>query len=350
MGKIEIEHFIVHVLDNQTPKIVLSDAECPILPEIQNLLLNYIKYSLKTVRKRVGRFKQPANLVENASILMLKNPQINFIDQSQKIAEHLYTIMAADKRISRGDLLVCTYSEEDSDFSMVAIFKVDLTTAFFRNVTQSAGKTSITIQPRTDAFPPPGDLQKCVFVQPMEPEKARKDYDLTILDNQISAIEDRPGIANFFCRTFLDCELALTDKRRAILFGKFTEKWLEKKEKEGVLAPDEVMTMKKFLRQAFKSDVINVPNFATIAITNEELRRDYLEYLRDNGLHDLEITPAFPPSPREIRKFTIKTFEGDCSLRIEIDADCFEEMVEVGKPGSDNIRTITIRTANWKEV
>jgi hypothetical protein len=344
--QIKIEHFVVHILDNKTPNLVLSDFECPISEEIQKFLVGYINYTMKSERNRIAKFNRPDNLVEDACNMMLQNPK-DFINQSKRAANRLYTIMEADKRISEGDLLVCTYSTKHLSFFQVAIFKIDLTTAFFHDISQTARATSIVIRPRENAFPPPANLQKCVSIRPPEPEEARKDYDLVILDNQISAIEEGPSVRNFFCKTFLDCRLVLNDRDRTKRFRKITEEWLREKEEEGQISDREADNMRNLSIQTLLSGVINIPSFANVTITDDELRKGYMNNMREKGLPDMQFTP----DPPTVQKYTKKRkFKGDHGLYIEVNAKNFDDVVEIKPRGPDNKKTIIIRTINWREV
>jgi len=54
---------------------------------------------------------------------------------------------------------------------------------------------------------------------------------MVVLDNQIVHVADRPTVANFFCKTFLACELAQTDRDKTKLFQTATTKWVAEREK-----------------------------------------------------------------------------------------------------------------------
>ena len=345
MGKIEIEHFIIHILDNKAPNLILSDEECEITPTVQRFLTEYIGYTWTSTGTKIARFRRSGNLVEDACNIMLEDPGV-FVDQSREIADYLYKIMIRDRRISPGDLLICTFSAENMESPIVAIFKVDPAPAYFHEIRVEDGKTSVSIQEAPNALPHHSDLQKCVFVHFPDPE-ARKYFDLAILDTQISKLEERASEDNFFCKTFLNCALVLNDRDRTILFRKFTEKWLKSKKNKKEITDIEADTIGMLSIQTLKSPLINVPMFAQVAIPRAELQKDYLDYIHKKGLLDNQFTP----DPITVDQYTKKRrFTGDGGLYVEVNADQFQNIITVGPQGPNGITQITIRTINWREV
>lgn len=344
--KIKIEHFIIHILDNKTETLTLSDFECPITEEIKDFLIDYINYTLNSERNRIARFIRPNNFIEDASNEILSNPG-KFIDQSQIIATYLFGIMTSDKRISKGDLLICIYSIRDEHYSKVAIFKVDLMKAFFHNIEKSGTKTSITIDLKPNAFPPPADLQKCVSIQPFKPEEFRKEFDLIILDNQISSVTEEPSVRNFFCKLFLNCNLVLNDRDRTKHFMKFTEKWIRENLKNKDISDSLADKMRDLSSATLQAQIISVPDFAAALLPTKELQDDYIQFTKENGLPDM----VFTPDPLVAGKLTKKRrFEGDFGLYIEVDSDKFDDVISIESDREDAYKIIIIKTIKWNEV
>ena len=168
---------------------------------------------------------------------------------------------------------------------------------------------------------------------------------MVILDNQIVHLHDTAGVANFFCRTFLECELWQSNKDKTKLFRSLTSKWI--KQNYELLAPAQADVIGNTARNAILSESVNVREFANVTITDETLRSQFLQYLRDNRLEDVTFNPDHEYAERATRK---KKFKADGGIVVSGDADEFDEIVSVNNERDAQQRvTITIKTTRWTE-
>jgi hypothetical protein len=223
----------------------------------------------------------------------------------------------------------------------IGIFKMDLSEAFTHDIQDHNGRVRVSIKPQNNVLPSPKQrLQKCAFIRPPS-----RDYDMVILDNQIAHLSDSPGVANFFSRTFLDCELWQTERDKTRLFRKLTTKWID--EHYEVLGADQARTLYDGARQVILSDSVNVRDFGRVLVPDRRLREDYERYLQDGGLHDRQFVPDRAYAEQATRK---RKFRADGDILVSGDADHFAELVTVDTtPDAQNRITVTIKTTRWTE-
>jgi len=133
---------------------------------------------------------------------LIKKPD-QLIPLSQNLAKTLFEIMERDRRTSVCDLAVCLFTAENyPEQRFVALLKLDPSTVFHNQVNIVNGKQVVNLVIQNLAFTTER-LQKAALIQAYD---NKKPYDLLLLDTQVSA--DRgPGVAIYFRKTFLGCEL-----------------------------------------------------------------------------------------------------------------------------------------------
>ncbi len=168
---------------------------------------------------------------------------------------------------------------------------------------------------------------------------------MVVLDNQIVHLADCPGIANFFCKTFLDCNVSQTDRDKTKLFQVLTTKWASEREKEGQLDQAQADAIVDTAVQVISSDVVNIPEFARTVIPDRALRQDFQETLRQKTLQDSE----FVPDKAYVQKITTKKrFVADYGITVSGDAQHFDSVVSVDTGrDADGKLTVTIKTSRW---
>src|SRR6266478_208443 len=278
---INISKLIIHILDNQKdpPKSVLSDNVCKLTPHLTDFFASHIQKSLSDDRAKTAAFSRPNGGVSQLINDILQREK-HFVQNSKELANLLFAPMSQNRAISAGDMVVCVYEAQNLPGKFLGIFKMDLAEAFRHKVETQGRQTNIQITPLANVLPGPDQrLQKCVFVRPPNP-----DYDMVVLDNQIVHVSDRPGVANFFCKTFLDCSLSQTDRDKTKLFQRLTSNWVNAREKEGKLEQAQADVIADAAIQAIRSEVVNIPRFAGAVIADPLLREDFQESLRQRTL------------------------------------------------------------------
>lgn len=340
---ITLEKLIVHILDNSasSPDPVLSNHECEITDDIAKFFAAHIEQSISEDRARVAKFKRPDARVK-ACCDEIFNRSNRFIPNSKQLAQGLFIPMRLTRRISPGDLAVCLYSAGNLTGKFIAMFKMDFMSAFRHSVKGPEDDRTIQLVAQKNLLPSPQQrVQKCVFIRPSQPDQ----FDMVILDNQISSINEATGAANFFSKTFLEAELWLTDMERTRLFRSLTTEWVAERYKD--LPPEQADAITSTARSAILSDSVNVRNFAEVTIPDASLRVDYLQHLRQNRLEDVEFSPDHTFAEKVTKR---KKYRAEGGLIVSGDAADFDELVKVDyERDAQNRITVTIKTTRWIE-
>jgi hypothetical protein len=341
-GEIQLQKLIIHILNNATvpAKATLSDAECPIDATLNQFFAAHIQKALGDENAKIAKFSHTEGVSKIACEEIFERNG-RFVTNSKKLAEALFVPMRQTRAISAGDMVVCLYTADNYEGQFIGIFKMDLSKAFTHAIRRNRHGVRVEIKPQGNVLPSPRQrLQKCVFIRPPS-----DDYDMVILDNQIIHLHDAAGVANFFCRTFLECELWQSDRDKTKLFRTLTSKWAKTNYEQ--LEQQQVDLITNAAREAIRSDVVNIQQFANVAIQDRGLREEYLTFLRENRLIDVEFSPDRAYAEQATRK---KKYKADGGVVVSGDADEFDHIVTVDNTrDAQNQITVTIKTTRWTE-
>jgi hypothetical protein len=347
---IKLAKLAVHILNNttETSGPTLSDKECEITSEINDFFVAHMQNSIVDDNSKRAVFSC-ADAVVKVSCARVFERASRFIAGSRKMAEALFAPMRQNRTISPGDLAVCLCSAENAldqfvrNGQFIGIFKMDLTSAFTHIIRKSGDEIAIQIRPQGNVLPSPKQrLQKCVLIRPSQADQ----YDMIILDNQIAHLHDAAGVANFFSRTFLQAELWLSDRDKTRLFRSLTAQWIKQHYDE--LSPDQADAVTKGSRLAILSDApVHLREFANVLIPSEPLRHNYLQFLRDNRLEDVQFSADQQYAQQATKR---KKYKAEGGLTVSGDADEFDRLVTINpEKDAQNRFTITIKTTRWIE-
>jgi len=310
---IEIKKAVIHVLDKGADEPLLNEFELEINDDIQVFLEKHIIKSMNDDDARKGRFKDGLNIVKEVSYRILSEDDY-FLEGSKEIARQLFKAIKTNSSISSTDLIVCLY--EDESLPAVAILKMDYTVSFIHDIEMVENKFKINIRKQDISLPGVNQrIQKCAFV--LSPV-LDNDYELVILDNQISKGAEEP-VAMFFLNTFLGAELVLDSKACTKILKKETEKWVRDKIKEGEPFAEEV---RELVNTAIhEEDEIDIEAFSNrIFGKKEELRDEFVNNLREKGLTHEKFEVDREWVEKRLRKIRLKT---DDNIEIVIDYELF---------------------------
>jgi hypothetical protein len=321
---VKLAKLIVHVLDNSSTALdpVLSNHECEITPDISAFFADHIERSLSDDKARVARFKNPNGLVKSCCEEIFAQPS-QFIPNSKKVSAALFAPMKQMRQISSGDFAICFYSAEidGQEKTFIGMLKMDFKSAYKHLIQGPENDRKIELVAQNDLLPTPDQrVQKCVFIRPPQADQ----YDMVILDNQIKTIYEAAGAANFFSKTFLEAELTLTDTDKTRLFRTLTAEWVEKNYQK--LPPKQAHNITDTASESIRGDSVNVRKFADVVISNASLRQDYLQYLRQNRLVDVEFSPDQDFAEKVTKR---RRYRADGALIVSGEAEDFDKLVSV---------------------
>ncbi len=345
---IRIAEVILHILDSRQGGrgLVLSERSLPQQtdPRIFDYFRLHVENSLGDPQIQVARFRDPAAPVASScrDLLAGKTGLMKF---SQGLAQRLFAIVSANRSISRGDLAVCLYEEEETGGGQhAALLKIDPVEAFrHKTLKDNQGRSYVSLELETELMPTTREeLQKCVFIPP--PALRPAGSDLLLLDHQRTAERD---VATFWIGDFLDADL-VTDARRSTLDLAKALVAIE-----NILRPQELWSRAEpAIAAVLTGDRVQLtPQWIAGLSLPAEAAAQVTQELEDRQMLDR----AFAIDRGALNKATQKArFQGDFGLKVEVREDHHKEVIrqvtlvkpKVGKPYYE----ILLRTFAWKRM
>ncbi|KKH47837.1 nucleoid-associated protein [Methanosarcina sp. 1.H.A.2.2] len=309
-----------------------------------SLILNSDKTQAGLIIDNVSKDNKFILNHENGELNVYRD-RLNFVEGSRKLAEKLHSIIENDRRINPCDLIVCLYRDEakNDNSHYLALLNIEASKVFTRKIKKdSQGFQYITYDTDTEAMPTTREkLQKCAFIQQLEP---RLDYDLLVLDRQVSGDE----VANFFFRIFLGAEPAFDsiNLTKSLIKGLY----IACNEVRPKLDPDKVEYLEQAVQVALKNERFNIDTFvSSLSIPKEYKQKVEQELFRNLPDCEIEI------DKKVAEKFTNKAiFSGDGGLKITIERDKKDKVIKSVTPfpnkENPDYYCVVIHTKEWKEV
>ena len=346
---LHIHDLIVHKVDHKERSAPqLAGRRTPTNADVESFLKRHIKNNISSKNTRTARFTPPegTDVVLRKVCYSLLQEEDQFVPSSQQIASHLFAAVENDRRISPSELVICTYSSSKSNGSTaarhVAILKMDPSEGFTTKEEVMEGGAVRYVLEQVPEVLPITDLQKCAFVLPHQNEE---EYDLQVLDQQISTFRQGKAAASFFTRDFLQCEVNYNAADRTKIYHRESLAYAAQKEEEGAWSADQSELFRERINDSLRDDRVDIVALANRTIDDEEERQEYLQNLGSQGLDTV-----LDPDPDVSKRVTQhRTFVGDHDLKLRISADAYENRVEVEKDEVTGEKIVTIRTDQWEE-
>ena len=344
---IKLEQVIIHTLGN-TPSDGLALSERFIPLDDNQLLVNYfirhIEKSLKRESITAARFTDMKKVQTSGICKAILDGSTTLVEGSQRIAEKLYSITKGNSRITRGNLAMASFKAGNKPNvpHYLAILKIDPSDAYIcKTKKDPKGKRYISLEIRGTVMPTLGEsLQKCAFIQPLDP---RPEYDLIILDQQ-SGNESR-NVAKFFMNSFLCAEPAYDSRKQTENF--YITAFDTSNNIRPILQPQENELVREELESIMHTQHISIPTF--IERLPEPARKPFAEKLSTlpNSEFDVDEKVATKLTRKQI-------WVGDNDLKVIVSAEAFDETIHVEGPIHDpekgNYYHIEINTKKWDQV
>lgn len=349
INSVSIEEIIIHILDPQGQGLILSNIPVPVSNNqiLFDYFSNHILTSIRDRGIKPAKFKN-INPEQSSGICrdMLRT-DLPLVDGSQKLAGFLYAIMEEDRRITTGDLAVCLFKTDKYPYTnFLGIMKIDPSQIFHHTIREDrAGNQYVVFEADQHAFTDE-KLQKCAFIQPLEPR--HPEYDMLLLDRQRWDSE-QGRVARFFSETFLDAHESFDSRR-----------YTEGLYRGMVSAQNAVRDQLTIEQEEALSDRI------TGAITSRRVNLDsWLEDLSvPQGIRneiDKSISNYVPEREFLIdRNYSTQLmskvkFRGDNNLKVEVPLENYRSMIVseeyvTDDPGREPYYRIVIETENWRRI
>ena len=343
---IQLEQLIVHIVNpRHSNGLVLSQRSIPLdgEQELVKYFTEHIQNSLQDSAIKAAQFStlNDGGVVAGICKSVL-HENMDLVNGSQRLAEHLYPIIEKDQRISPGNLAVCSYQTANPPRGrFLALLKIDPSDVLRQKLKiDLQGKQYVGFQMETDLMPTTREtLQKCAFIRPLEPRQ--DNYDMMLLDRQV-----QKQVAQFFTKDFLEAKLTFDEQKRTELFYEGMLSAQNSLRKELTFQEDKALRLA--VDHAIRSTQVNVNQLIESLPLNEQHKQKIEEMLFD--LPDREFTV----DQNYVKKLTRRRrYTGDYNLKVAINAEGVEQVIRSVKPINDPGRPpyyeIIINTETWKE-
>lgn len=348
---IQLEQLIVHILDPWRPNgYVLSERTLPLNGNqpIVDYFVTHIQNSLQDSAARAARFNTLDDTAASGICKALLDGEMNLVEGSRLLAKSLYGMIARDRRISAGDLVLCFYRARNRPQvpRYLGLLKLDPSPVFRPKTEEDdQGKSYVGFEIQTHVLPTTRErLHKCAFIQPLDP---RPEYDLLLLDRQVPPSLPR-AVAMFFTKDFLDCELALDARQRThrLYIGLVSAHNQLRPE----LSPEENETLHQAIDNAVTPARINLDTWLDgLRLTDAHKKR--INQVLSQELPDREFQIDTGYAKKLIRK---RRFRGDHGLRVEVLTDHYDQIIQsvnhIKRPGRPPYYRVVIHTEKWEEM
>ena len=323
---IEIVDIAIHVLDHRGSGIMLSDSVIELTPQVTELFASYVVRALHPEGCRLARFREES--VARGQAEGILNGSLSMVEGSRGLAMCLYSAMQR-KNPAGGDLAIVRAIDTATGQILLAILKLDLQSAFQREITRAHGKTTVRLIPVSELMPEAERrLQKAAFV-PSPPHALP--YDLMIRDNQ-SGKADANGAAGFFVYDFLDCELLDGPREFTRKLPQETERWLQE---EG-LSPAMAIYARDAVIRAINEPEVNLDLLADSTFDDPGRRERFLDHMGSVGFE----SHTFAPDSALAEKLASSlTYILDGGVRISGDAETIADLLQVSPDPTNEGKT-----------
>jgi hypothetical protein len=346
-ANITIRELIIHILDPQGQGLVLSSVAVPLEGNelLADYFANHILASLKDPGIKAARFRdvnpeQPSGVCRG-----VLRGEITLVEGSHRLAHELYAILESDRRITSGDLALCLFQADNYPYThFLGIMKVD-PAQIFRHVIleDERGESYVSLETLPEAFTSE-KLQKCAFVQPLEPR--HPEYDMLLLDKQ-QRLAENGSVARFFSESFLDAEDAFDARTvTGLVYRGLINAENRVRER---LTPEQSDSLDEGILQAVASRRLNLDTWLETLPLADEIKLEI----------DQAVSPRLPAREVPIDRgfsqhlFRKVRYRGAGGLRLEVPSETYNTVVVseeriTNDPQRPPYYRIVIETEEWK--
>jgi len=294
---IKIQNAILHILDNSSNILVLSDKELEIDSDISDFLEKHIEKLLNDSNMKNARFTENTNAIRDIC-LHLADDLSFFMQASVETAQRLYDIMLKNVDIAPADLICCLFSHQGQLY--YGILKLNYKTGFTHFVQQEdEGNVNTIIRYKTILPSESQKIDECAFI-------CLDGLNIKLLEK---AYEINGEKEFYLSKLFLSCYTDLSDNEKLKIIDKVTKKISKKFFDEDF---DKIAKMKKAVSESLEeTSTIEVNAMADeIFDDNPEIKNEYIEEMQKAGLSEKTISVPEKLAEKKYKTMKIKTDTG----------------------------------------
>jgi hypothetical protein len=350
--EIQVQQLAVHILDPHGPrKLILSETVCPLEgnERLHDYFASHIENSLGDPATKAAQFEAIADETAAGVCKGILDGSQDLVEGSGQVATWLYEIMSKNNAISAGDLAACLFRAGNYPKTprFLALLKLDPAEVLRHAVAHDEqGRRFVQFLVQDDVLPTTRErLQKCAFVQPLDPRP--EDFDLMLLDRQVRRPEER-AVAKYFSEDFLACQMALDARQRTHRFYRGAISAYN------TLLPRLTQQQDDALRQSIDTAVGSKQLDVDAWVSGLPLPK------KQRGEIDQIVSQRLPDRVFELDQGHAKKllqqrrFRGDFDLRVSVRADRYDRVVKKAEwrqdKGEPGYYEIVLHTSSWREV
>ena len=291
LEKIKINNAIIHVLNTDSNKLILSKKQSNYSSDFED----FLKLQLITIFE--GDDSRNCIFREDSEVRDILKRDIDFISKSQLLANKLFKLMQNYRKIPAADLIVLDFTY--NEFQWLALMKLNYISTYSHNE-----KETNIVTKKDSAFPKSSTthLKEAVIVN---------------LDNFELRVKERKyevdGIrANYFSGYFLRCSAGMSEKEKLNTINKSLDQVRKKYIENDIEIINHSLESRNAITEQYEnSGLIDTRQLAyEVFNNNEEARKEFIEKLEKHHINDSKIFIKNNKTVERVRKQKIVTDSG----------------------------------------
>jgi hypothetical protein len=221
----EIKKIIIHILDKNSDEPLYSERELELDTPLCEFVSEHIIKGLYDEDNKKAKFYSDNGIVRIATNSIIDGG--NFIEESKKMAQSLFTVIKSNNAIQSCDLIVVEFEANDENF--VGILKMDYQSTVGHDIEFEGDSFNIKVVFEETSLPSTKQKIPCfAYVKKCDPDY----YDMIVKEKPARSIEGE--VVEYFVKDFLGANRVVDDLDKTKIFRKSMESWIRKNTKNDV--------------------------------------------------------------------------------------------------------------------
>lgn len=345
-ANVTVQRAVVHILDHWEKQITLSEEELILDANkaLQDYFSSQVKNALDDAQTGSAFFSSDGDQSSIRECLRILADGDQLIPSSQALARLLFAAMGTDDRIVPGSLAVCLYTASNYPAkTFLALIKLDPTKALVQKVGKHDGKRVVNFDVRSDVMPTTREkLHKAAL---MAPAGVNKNFDLLILDRQVSAVA-----ANFFAYKFLNTIPALdprasTEKLFFAAQNAYNKLVSPPPASTVRIEPEDAYALQQHIQAALQTPVVRIKDWVESLPLNEAAKAVVAEELSKKLPGEGQVLVDQQHAREKL--LNKKRFRGEYGVLVEVESEHYDDVVKLERtetrPDGKVVTVLTIK-------
>ncbi|MBR4748906.1 MAG: nucleoid-associated protein [Abditibacteriota bacterium] len=328
---IEVRKALIHKINYRQEKVELAPADHIPTQGMAQYFGEHIRNIINSATVKTGRFESAEGTVCVCAGKMLTDAT-SFYEQSTIMAYWFYS-----NHENMGDttvyLAIVQFADTERDRDYVAILKLEPVRSFMLQSDRVAFEPIFTL-PDTAKTVNRGAI--------IGAYSAGAKYDF-IFRNQSQGRGEEPEVGKSWIEGFLEGHAVPTPRQMTQLVVKETEKWINANQDK--LQPREPEVLRETIKTQSCSDKMDVIAAANTAISEDQMRAEYVEGLQKKGLPETTFAPDKEWADKHAKKIT---YVCDYNVTVSGNADNVKELVTIDRSDPSRV-SLLIETKKFAQ-